>query len=50
MRSVLLICPKPLVTNWQREFAQWAPEIPLTIIEGDQAKRRWQWSGRPTRR
>ncbi|MDZ7620039.1 MAG: SNF2-related protein, partial [Patescibacteria group bacterium] len=23
-RSVLLICPKPLVSNWQREFAQWA--------------------------
>jgi hypothetical protein len=22
---VLLICPKPLVTNWQREFHAWAP-------------------------
>jgi SNF2 family DNA or RNA helicase len=44
LRSVLLICPKPLVTNWQREFTQWAPEIPLTIIEGDAAKRRWQWT------
>ncbi|HZZ73907.1 MAG TPA: DEAD/DEAH box helicase [Pirellulales bacterium] len=43
IRSVLLICPKPLVTNWQREFTQWAPEIPLAIIEGDQAKRGWQW-------
>ncbi len=43
IRSVLLICPKPLVTNWQREFAQWAPELPITVIEGDQARRRWQW-------
>lgn len=43
VRTVLLICPKPLVTNWQREFATWAPELPVTIIEGDQAKRRWQW-------
>ncbi len=43
VRKVLLICPKPLVTNWQREFAQWAAEIPLVVIEGDQAKRRWQW-------
>lgn len=43
LRSVLLICPKPLVTNWKREFGQWAPEIPVTIIEGDQAKRHWQW-------
>ena len=41
--SVLLVCPKPLVTNWRREFALWAPEIPVAIIEGDQAKRRWQW-------
>ncbi len=40
---VLLICPKPLVTNWQREFALWAPELPLGVIEGDQQRRRWQW-------
>ena len=44
VRSVLLVCPKPLVTNWQREFGVWAPEVPLMIIEGDQAKRGWQWS------
>jgi SNF2 family DNA or RNA helicase len=43
VKSVLLICPKPLVTNWQREFQQWAPEIPLTVIEGDQPRRHWQW-------
>jgi SNF2 family DNA or RNA helicase len=42
-KNILLICPKPLVTNWQREFAVWAPEIPVMAIEGDQAKRRWQW-------
>ena len=43
VRSVLMICPKPLVTNWKREFALWAPEIPVAIIEGDQTKRRWMW-------
>ncbi len=43
LRSVLLICPKPLVTNWQREFAQWADELPVTVIEGEQPRRRWQW-------
>jgi SNF2 family DNA or RNA helicase len=43
VRSVLLVCPKPLVTNWQREFRLWAPEIPLMVIEGDQARRQWQW-------
>jgi hypothetical protein len=43
IERVLLVCPKPLVTNWQREFAHWAPELPVTAIEGDAAKRRWQW-------
>ena len=43
MRSVLLVCPKPLVTNWQREFALWAPELPLAVIEGDPQRRSWQW-------
>ncbi len=43
VRSVLLICPKPLVSNWKREFAMWAPELPLGVIEGDQNRRSWQW-------
>ena len=43
LQRVLLVCPKPLVTNWQREFALWAPEVPLVAIEGDQVKRHWQW-------
>ncbi|MBX3420294.1 MAG: DEAD/DEAH box helicase [Pirellulaceae bacterium] len=44
LRSVLLICPKPLVTNWVREFHLWAPEIPVSVIEGDAAKRQWIWN------
>ncbi len=44
LRNVLLVCPKPLVTNWVREFRQWAPEIPVTVIEGDATKRQWIWS------
>lgn len=44
VRRVLLICPKPLVSNWRREFGLWAPEIPVAIIEGDRAKRQWQWT------
>ncbi len=43
IRSVLIVCPKPLVTNWQREFQLWAPEVPALAIEGDQARRAWQW-------
>jgi SNF2 family DNA or RNA helicase len=44
LQNVLLVCPKPLVTNWVREFRQWAPEIPVAIIEGDAAKRTWIWN------
>lgn len=43
VRRVLLVCPKPLVTNWQREFAQWAPELPVNAIEGGPVRRQWQW-------
>lgn len=43
LRQVLLVCPKPLVTNWVREFALWAPEIPVTVVEGDSHKRRFIW-------
>jgi len=43
LRTALLVCPKPLVSNWRQEFAQWAPELPVMVIEGDQARRAWQW-------
>lgn len=42
-RSVLLICPKPLVSNWRREFQNWAAELPVLVIEGNQSRRQWQW-------
>jgi SNF2 family DNA or RNA helicase len=43
VRRVLLACPKPLVTNWRREFSQWAPELPVTVLEGGPAQRLWHW-------
>jgi SNF2 family DNA or RNA helicase len=43
VRRVLLVCPKPLVTNWQREFTQWAPELPVSVLQGGPVRRRWQW-------
>jgi len=43
LHRVLLVCPKPLVTNWQREFALWAPELPVVAIEGSPARRQWLW-------
>ena len=48
LKNVLLICPKPLVTNWQREFALWAPEVPVSVVSGSQAKRQWHWENNHT--
>ncbi len=47
-RRVLLVCPKPLVTNWKREFEIWAPEIPVQIIEGKSERRKWLWQRKNT--
>jgi SNF2 family DNA or RNA helicase len=43
VRRVLLVCPKPLVINWQREFAIWAPELNTTIVDGGPTRRQWLW-------
>ena len=43
LRSALLVCPKPLMTNWLREFTLWAEEIPVTPIQGNTRKRRNLW-------
>ena len=48
LKNVLLICPKPLVTNWQREFALWAPEVPVSVVSGSHAKRKWHWDNQHT--
>ncbi len=40
IRRVLMVCPKPLIPNWQREFRLWAEELPVTTLEGDAARRK----------
>jgi SNF2 family DNA or RNA helicase len=43
VRRVLLVCPKPLIPNWQREFKAWAEELSPTVVEGDSTRRRMLW-------
>ena len=43
VRRVLLVCPKPLIPNWQREFKAWAEELSPTVVEGDSTRRRMIW-------
>lgn len=40
VRRILLVCPKPLIPNWQREFRLWAEELPVTTMEGDSNRRK----------
>ena len=44
VRRILLLCPKPLIPNWLREFHLWAEELPVVTIEGDSARRRQLWN------
>jgi len=44
LRTILLVCPKPLISNWHREFRLWAEELPVITIEGDSARRRMLWT------
>lgn len=44
VRRVLLVCPKPLIPNWQREFKLWAEELPITLVQGDSARRKMLWT------
>ncbi len=44
VNRILLICPKPLIPNWQREFRTWAEELPVVTVEGSGARRRMLWT------
>jgi len=44
IRKILLLCPKPLIPNWQREFRLWAEELPVMTVQGDAARRRMLWT------
>ena len=43
-RRIVLICPKPLIPNWQREFKTWAEELPVVAVEGNGQRRRMLWT------
>jgi SNF2 family DNA or RNA helicase len=43
IRNALVICPKPLVTNWSRELRTWAPDLPFEVLTGDLEARRAGW-------
>jgi SNF2 family DNA or RNA helicase len=43
VRRGLIVCPKPLVSNWSRELHAWAEDLPFEVVGGDAADRRSGW-------
>jgi len=43
VRRALLVAPKSLLPNWQRELAKWAPGLPSQRVDGPPKQRRWLW-------
>mgnify|MGYP000200462329 CR=1 FL=1 len=45
IQHALVICPKPLVSNWLREFHFWAPDVSVEAIAGESSMRSLLWTG-----
>ena len=48
--QAMVVCPKAVMTSWQRHFREWAPEIETIMIGGSQSERHAQWRGFGARR
>ncbi|HLJ53432.1 MAG TPA: DEAD/DEAH box helicase [Chthonomonadaceae bacterium] len=43
IERALLVCPTPLLNQWQREFANWAPDLRTVIVSGAPSDRAALW-------
>ena len=43
LRSVLVVCPKGLIANWERELGNWAPELGVVVMEPSNTIRDLAW-------
>ena len=41
--SCLVVCPKSVLTDWDRKFAEWAPELQTLSVSGWQSARSTPW-------
>jgi len=41
--SACVICPKAVLTNWEKELWRWAPELKTIILDGNKSTRELQW-------
>ena len=43
LSRALVVCPKPLASNWRQELARWAPELGVAVVAGSPMQREWIW-------
>jgi SNF2 family DNA or RNA helicase len=43
VKHALILCPRPLVGQWEHELRAWAPELFVQKVRGDQLKRSRLW-------
>ncbi|MDR0338494.1 MAG: restriction endonuclease, partial [Planctomycetaceae bacterium] len=41
--TALVICPKAVLTDWERKFWEWSPELRVRKISGTKEERQTQW-------
>ncbi len=41
--SSLFVVPAGLVSQWRKEFREWAPELRISVVRGLADERAWQW-------
>jgi SNF2 family DNA or RNA helicase len=41
--AALVVVPASVVTQWQRTFREWAPELRVSTVRGTPEERAWRW-------
>ncbi|MGO9612369.1 MAG: DEAD/DEAH box helicase [Dissulfurispiraceae bacterium] len=43
IKTALIICPKSILTTWQKRLKEWAPELTVVAVENNRIERRLLW-------
>ena len=43
IKTACVICPKAVLSNWERELGKWSPELRVVKLEGNKQKREVLW-------
>lgn len=43
IKKIIIICPKSVLTDWEKKLWDWAPELRLVKVSGPQEQRKLRW-------